>query len=430
MTAGHHGVRAELAAQFPLAEVESLRFYPGNARLHEDDLIQESLATHGQYKPIVVQRSTRYVLVGNGTLEQAQALGWTHVAVVWLDVDATEARKIVLVDNRSSDKARDDLGLLDSLLAGLGGNLAGTGFTEQDHVAIHTEVEKPLRFEDRVNVDEDDPGPAPDTETEPTTRPGDLWLLGPHRLLCADATVTESYAELLDGDGPVDLLWTDPPYGIAYTGKTADALTIQNDDLTGDALERFLSASLGLAHARLKPGGASFVCAPSGDLFDVFAGVLRQIGVRRHTIVWVKDRFVLGRADYHYRHESIFQGEVPGGSLGDPERDADAIAYGWVPGAAHTPPPNRRQDTVWDVPRPARSAEHPTIKPVELPARAIRNHTARGALVLDPFTGSGSVLSAAEQLGRRARMLELDPRYCDVIVRRWEALTGEPARRA
>lgn len=420
-----HNVRPELAKQYPLVAAEKLRFYPGNARLHDDDLLQESLAVNGQYKPIVVQRSTDYVLAGNGTLEAALALGWSHVAVAYLDVSNDEARTIVLVDNEASERGGYDYGLLAELL-GQQDDWAGSGFDQERYEAILEQNGTPLQLPDRTHVDEDDPGALP---ADPRTRPGDVWQLGEHRLVCGDATDPEAYAALLRGDRPVDLLWTDPPYGIDYVGKTADALTIQNDALAPDQLEAFLYTSLSLAHERLRPGAGSFVCAPSGDLFDVFATVLRRIGVRRHTIVWVKDRFVLGRADYHYRHESIFHGEVPGGTGGDDERDADSILYGWKAGAAHQAPPNRKQDTVWDVARPARSAEHPTMKPVELPARAIRNHTKRGDLVLDVFAGSGSALSAAEQLGRTARLLELDPRYCDVIVARWEALTQRTAVR-
>ena len=420
-----HGIRPELVAQADVVAVDTLRPFPDNPRLHDEDTIQESLALHGQYAPLKAQRSTRYLLGGHGTFDQAVALGWSHVAIVWVDCDDIEARQIVAVDNRSSDRASYDQGLLLSLMTPLedAGLLAGTGWQADELAAIRDDVAQPLVFEDPVNVDEDDPGSLPD-EDEVVTQPGDLWVLGDHRVLCGDATVTESYARLLAGDGPVDLLWTDPPYGVDYERGVR---RIANDALSGDEFERFLSASLGLAHARLRPGGASFVCAPPGDLFDVFAGVLRRLGVRRHTILWVKDRFVLGRADYHYRHEAIFEGEVPGGSGGDPEREGSSVFYGWQPGAAHTAPPNRRQDTVWDVPRPARSPEHPTMKPVELPARAVRNHTARGALVLDAFGGSGGVVSACEQLGRRARVLELDPRYVDLIVRRWEALTGRTA---
>lgn len=422
-----HGVRPELARQYPLVSVEKLRFYPGNARLHDDDVIAESLAVNGQYKPLVVQRATDYVLAGNGTLNGAMSLGWTHVAVAYVDVSNEEARRIVLVDNQASDAAENDGGLLAELLGQLD-DYRGSGFTKEMHEALLEANGTPLHLPDRTDVDEDDPGALPD-EVSTITRAGDVWELGRHRLVCGDSTSTDTYAALLAGDGPIDLLWTDPPYGISYVGKTADALTVANDDLSAGELSAFLYTALALAHERLRPGAGSFVCAPSGDLFDVFAAVLRRIGVRRHTIVWVKDRFVLGRADYHYRHESIFQGEMPGGTAGDEERDADSILYGWKPGGPHTAPPDRRQDTVWDVPRPGRSSEHPTMKPVELPARAIRNHTKRGDLVLDVFAGSGSMLSAAEQLGRRARLIELDPRYCDVIVRRWENLTQQTATR-
>lgn len=415
----HPGAITDLeTAQVPTAE---LRLYEGNARQGDVGAITESLRRLGQYRAIVVNRGTLTgrpleVLAGNHTVQAARAIGWATITAHLVDVDDDTARRIVLVDNRTNDLATNDTAALLELLQHLEGDYSGTGY---DGDAVDELLEAVRLSAVAGEVHEDDPGPAPE---EPVTRLGDVWVLGEHRLACGDATRPEVLDALLAGD-VADLLWTDPPYGVSYEAKAG---TIANDDLPDSELELFLSDLLTLAHERIRKGGASFVCAPSTDLFDVFATVLRRIGVRRHTIVWVKDRFVLGRADYHYRHESIFAGTV--GGEGD-ELEASPIAYGWVGGAAHLAPPNRRQDTVWNVPRPSRSADHPTMKPVELPARAIRNHTREGDLVLDVCAGSGSVVSACEQLGRRARMVELDERYCDVIVRRWEALTGREAQR-
>ena len=169
----------------------------------------------------------------------------------------------------------------------------------------------------------------------------------------------------------------------------------------------FLRSTLGNALDACKPGAVWYVAAPAGPNFLPFASCLAALRVWRQTLVWVKDAFVLGRSDYHYRHEAVF--------------------YGWKPGAAHHEPPDRTHDTIWEVPRPRASPDHPTSKPVELVERALLMSTARGELVLDPFAGSGSTLIAAEASGRRAACVELDPRYCDVVVRRWQEATGREA---
>jgi site-specific DNA-methyltransferase (adenine-specific) len=204
-----------------------------------------------------------------------------------------------------------------------------------------------------------------------------------------------------------DLVWTDPPYGVSYVVKTKDALSIQNDSLNPEEFLAFLKSAFENAKAVSKPGAVWYVAAAPGNLFLSFAIALSDLQIWRQTLIWVKNSFVLGRSDFHYRHEPIF--------------------YGWTPGAAHQEPPDRKQDSVWEIPRPKRSEEHPTMKPLELIIRAIRNSTNKGQIVLDPFGGSGSTLIAAEQTGRKARLIELDPKYCDVIVTRWQNLTGEKA---
>ncbi|MCA8982022.1 MAG: site-specific DNA-methyltransferase, partial [Planctomycetes bacterium] len=184
-------------------------------------------------------------------------------------------------------------------------------------------------------------------------------------------------------------------------------LTIQNDDLQGDDLEGFLRDTLTPAAAACKPGACWYVAAPAGPNFLPFAIVLTDLGIWRQTLVWVKDSLVLGRSDYHYRHEALF--------------------YGWTPGAAHQPPPTRDRDTIWECPRPMASPDHPTTKPTALVVRAIENSTKRGAIVLDAFCGAGTTILAAEQTKRRACGIELDSKYCDVIVRRWQEATGKEA---
>jgi site-specific DNA-methyltransferase (adenine-specific) len=227
-----------------------------------------------------------------------------------------------------------------------------------------------------------------------------------HALLCGDATQPAALTALMDSQ-KADMVWTDPPYGVAYVGKTKDALTIDNDALDEAGLEVLLRSSLVNALAATREGGAWYVAAPAGPLFHIFAAVLRDLGVWRQTLNWVKSTFVIGRSDYHYRHESIF--------------------YGWKPGATHYFVDDRTLDTVLEFDKPSKSTEHPTMKPVALVAFCINNSTKHGAMVLDVFAGSGSTLIACEKTGRRAMLIELDPVYCDVIVRRWQNFTGSEA---
>lgn len=259
-----------------------------------------------------------------------------------------------------------------------------------------------------------DPEEIPALPAKARTRSGDLWLLGEHRLLCGDATKARDLARLMAGE-VADVLWTDPPYGVSYRGKTSRALRIVGDEAKD--LDVLLPAAFGAADRVLRPGAAIYVMHPAGAASVRFGAAFVSAGWRlRQTLVWVKDRMVLGHADYHYRHEPILFGYKRGGGR------RGRGHQGWYGDA--------RQDSVLEIPRPSASRDHPTAKPVALVERCLRNSSELGARVLDPFAGSGSSLIACEELGRRAHLLEIDPGYCDVIVRRWETFTGERAKRA
>jgi DNA modification methylase len=259
-----------------------------------------------------------------------------------------------------------------------------------------------------------DPDTVPERPASPITRSGDLWLLGFHRLLCGDATNARDVVRLLDC-ARAAILWTDPPYGVSYVGKTADALTIANDD--AGRLEGLLRSAFTVVHDVLVAGAPFYIAHPAGPLSLTFQQVVTDLGWRiRQTLVWVKDSLVFGHSDYHFRHEPILFGYLPGGQ-GRRGRGGG----GWYVDDDET--------TVFEVPRPKVSPDHPTSKPVALITAMLVNSTRSGDLVLDPFAGSGSTLIACEERGRRCAALDLDPRYCDVIVRRWEDLTGETARR-
>ena len=382
--------------------VADLRPHPDNPRSGDVSAIRESIERNGLYRPIVVNRPGMEVLAGNHTLQAVKELGWSEIAATFVEVDAEKARRILLVDNRSNDLAGYDTEALVDLLSELP-DLEGTGYDESTLGELLDELAP-------IVAGEDEPPPLPD---EPDTRPRELIRLGHHRLVCGDARDSESYATLL-GDERCEAMWTDPPYGVEYEGKTKAALRIANDGASD--LEALLSEAFAAVDSALSPGARLYIAHPAGELSLTFGACFMSAGWRlRQTLVWVKDGFVLGRSDYHYRHEPILYGHKPGeGRIGRGAR-------GWFGDNA--------QDSVLEVPRPRRSSEHPTMKPPELVERCLRNSTRRGERVLDPFAGSGSTLVACESAGRAARLLELDPRYCDVVVGRWERLTGRRAER-
>lgn len=394
--------------------IDSVKPYGDNPREGDVGAICVSLERNGQYRPIVVNKRDGQILAGNHTWKAAVQLGWDGIAATFVDVDEETAKRIVLVDNRSNDLAAYDDSVLAALLEGIVeehgvDGLVGTGFDGDDLDGLLADLVEDLP------EGETDPDDVPEPPAEPVSKLGDVWLLGRHRVICGDSAAGTGIADVM-ADDRADLVFTDPPYGVnvqerdmaqaKVRGRRKDGKGVSNDYLAGDALGQFLTDALGAAYAVCRPGAAWYVCSPPGDLLGVFGNVLAALeGTWRHTLVWVKDQFVMGRADYHYRHEMIF--------------------YGWVPGAAHTWESDRKQDTVWEFARPRRSPEHPTMKPVELVERALNNSSKRGAIVLDPFGGSGSTLLAAHRTGRTARLVELDPAYVDVICRRYQEHTGD-----
>jgi DNA modification methylase len=257
-----------------------------------------------------------------------------------------------------------------------------------------------------------DPEEIPPVPQQPRSRLGDLWVLGDHRVLCGDARSAADLARLTEGER-ARMLWTDPPYGVGYVGRTRAALRIQNDDEAGIA--ELLAVAFEAIDEVLAPGAAIYVAHPAGPAQATFVQAFLARGwILRQSLVWVKDALVIGHADYHYRHEPILYGHTRAGRWG-------RGAAGWYGGNA--------ESSVLEIPRPRSSREHPTAKPVELVRRCVANSSAPGDVVLDPFLGSGSTLIACEQLGRRLFGVELDPAYADVAVSRWEAFTGRRATR-
>lgn len=409
-------------------DLDRLATHPRNPRRGNVGRLEQLIEDNGFHGALLCQRSTGFILAGNHRMLAAKAKGLTALPVLWLDVDDDEALRILLGDNRGSDDATYDGETLAALLSELEASdreLQGTGYTPADLEALLERLG--AEAAPSGGTEPDDAPPLP--EGPPVSKVGDVWLLGRHRLVVGDARDPNVIERSLAGR-LADMVWTDPPYGVDYEGKTEERLTITGDEQDDEALEQLLRAVLGNARTWCRPGAAWWTCGPAGPQSLVFGRVLTDLKVWRQTILWVKDNFVLGRQDYHYRHELLNVGEVPDdATLGAARLDPEQLLAGWKPGGKHHQPPDRRQDTVWEIPRPKASREHPTMKPVALVERAVRNHTDPGEIVLDPFAGSGSTLIACHRAGRAAALVEIDARYADVICRRWENHVGVAPRR-
>jgi len=376
---------------------------PANARKHDDknlEAIKASLRRFGQQKPIVVD-SSNVVRAGNGTLAAATALGWESINVVQTDLQGSEATAYAIADNRTAELAEWDESVLAASLSSLADVdetwLSDLQFSEKELAELVASTQEQEIIEDEV----------PDLTTDPVTQTGDLWILGEHRLLCGDSTEAKEVGRLMNGK-KADLWLTDPPYNVAYTGKTSAALTIENDSMSDDDFRKFLIKCFREAFEALKPGASFYIWHADSEGHNFRGAVHECEQTVRQCLIWAKNTMVMGRQDYQWKHEPCL--------------------YGWKKGASHGWYTDRKQTTVLEFERPTRSESHPTMKPVDLFAYQIGNSTAPQGLVFDSFLGSGTTLIAAEQLGRTCFGMELSPQYCDVIVERWEKLTGKKAR--
>ena len=390
--------------------IDKLLPYVRNARQHSDEQIAQiaaSIAEFGFVNPILTG-ADGVLVAGHGRLAAARKLGLPTVPVVVLDhLTPTQRRALVLADNRLAELATWDDALLRIELEALqddGFDLDLTGF-DADALAELLADEEP-QIEGRT---EDDA--IPEMPEEPVSRPGDVWRLGPHRLVCGDATTTEAYARLFPDGERADMVFTDPPYNVNYANSAKDKLRGKHRPILNDALGEgfydflFDALALIMAHTR----GAIYVAMSSSEL-DTLQAAFRAAGGHWSTfIIWAKNTFTLGRSDYQRQYEPIL--------------------YGWPEGATRHWCGDRDQGDVWQIKKPQKNDLHPTMKPVDLVERAIRNSSRPGDVVLDPFGGSGTTLIAAEKAGRVARLIELDPKYADVIVRRWQDWTGQQATR-
>ncbi len=403
---------AKKIEQWPLAR---LRPYERNARTHSPEQVAQiaaSIQEFGFTNPILVGEDDG-IIAGHGRLAAAMDLGLTEVPVIVLDhLSAEQRRAYVLADNKLALNAGWDEELLAMELQELQlaeFDLSLLGWSDEELADLMPEVEE-------LPPEDADADAVPEPPEEPVTKPGDVWLLGKHRVMCGDSTVIADVERLMDGS-KADLLLTDPPYNVAVVGgnhslspeerKKQGGLVIENDKMSDDDFRQFLRDVYSAADAVIKPGGVFYIWHADSEGYN-FRGAARDVGWQvRQCLVWNKNSLVMGRQDYHWKHEPCL--------------------YGWKEGAGHYWGSDRSQTTVLDFNRPSRNGEHPTMKPVELFQYQLENSTKRGDLVLDLFGGSGTTAIAAEQTSRQARLMELDPRYCDVIVKRWQQFTGKTA---
>ena len=394
------------AGEFPAykkAKVSELIPYARNSRTHSEaqvSKIASSIKEFGFLNPVITD-GQKGIVAGHGRLMAAQKIGMDEVPTIDAShLTEAQRRAYVIADNRLALDAGWDDEMLKIELGDLdaeGFDLSLTGF-DLDEIAALT-VDEPtegLTDEDAV----------PEAPEQPITVEGDVWLLGRHRLMCGDSTSIQHLERLCDGQ-LVDMWLTDPPYNVAYEGGTKEKLTIQNDSMSNDAFRQFLCDAYSAADAVMKKGAVFYIWHADSEGYN-FRGAAADIGWPiRQCLIWKKSSLVMGRQDYHWVHEPCL--------------------YGWKEGASHLWASDRKQTTILEFAKPSRNGEHPTMKPVELFEYQMLNNTKGSDLVLDSFAGSGTTAIACEKHGRCARLMELDPKYCDVIIKRWQDFTGKDA---
>lgn len=389
--------------EYKTVKVANLVPYARNSRTHSAEQVAQiaaSIREFGFTNPLLIDEQGG-IIAGHGRLLAAQKLGFDEVPAITLQgLSDAQKKAYVIADNKLALNAGwdDEMLRVEFMeLQEMGFDLELTGFSLDEIAGLQIdEIEEGLTDEDAV----------PDAPETPVTVLGDVWQLGDHRVMCGDSTSIDAVEQLCDGQ-LVDMWLTDPPYNVAYEGKTKDALTIKNDKMDGDSFRVFLRDAYIAADAVMKAGAVFYIWHADSEGYN-FRGAAKDAGwTVRQCLIWKKQSMVMGRQDYHWKHEPCL--------------------YGWKEGAAHLWATDRKQTTILEFDRPSRNGEHPTMKPVELFEYQMLNNTKGSDLVLDSFGGSGTTAIACEKHGRCARLMELDPKYCDVIINRWQDFTGRLA---
>jgi len=382
--------------------IDKLIPYARNARTHSDAQVAQiaaSIKEWGWTSPVLVDE-TGQIIAGHGRVMAARQLGLKEVPVMTA-TGWTEAQKkaYVLADNQLAMNAGWDNDLLSVELK----DLAGMDFN-LDLIGFDGKVLEGLLADKTEGLT--DPDEVPEAPENPVSVQGDLWIMGKNRLLCGDSTSIDHIQRLTD-NCLVDMWLTDPPYNVAYEGKTKDALTIKNDSMSNESFRQFLRDAFVAADTVMKAGAVFYIWHADSEGYN-FRGACFDAGWKiRQCLIWAKSTMVMGRQDYQWKHEPCL--------------------YGWKEGSSHLWAADRKQTTLLEFDKPSRNGEHPTMKPVALFEYQMLNNTKGGDIVLDSFGGSGTTLIAAQKNGRYAYLMELDPRYVDVIVKRWQEFTGQEA---
>lgn len=385
--------------------VDSLVPYARNSRTHSEEQIVQiaaSIREFGFTNPVLIDEQGG-IVAGHGRVMAAVRLGMPAVPCLRLrGLTEAQRRAYVIADNQIAMNAGWDEAMLRLELA----ELQEADF-DLDLLGFDAGRLDELLADDSEETEGlTDPDDVPEPPAQPVTRPGDIWMLGKHRVMCGDSTSIDHVTQLTQGKS-VDMWLTDPPYNVAYEGATNKKLTMKNDDMSDKQFRQFLRDAYIAADMVMRPGAVFYVWHADLEGYN-FRGAAKDAGWNvRQCLIWKKSSLVLGRQDYQSQHEPCL--------------------YGWKDGAGHLWASDRKQTTILEFDKPSRNGEHPTMKPVALFEYQMLNNTSVGDRVMDSFGGSGTTLIAAEKNGRVALLMELDPRYCDVIVNRWQEFTGKAA---
>ena len=390
-----------------MVDIAELIENPRNPNKHPEEqlkILAKVIKQNGWRQPITVSKLSGFIVKGHGRLQAAKLLGCEKVPVDYQEYENESLEYAdLMADNRIAELSEmDNKKLLELFQEFDVGEVDFdlSGYTEEFYKELASafdEYEGPELLGDPDEVPE---------EVETRCKRGDIWQLGNHRLMCGDSTVITDVEKLMNGM-KADLLLTDPPYNVNYEGATSEKLKIKNDNMGDAQFRQFLCDSFSAADMVMKEGAVFYIWHADSEGYN-FRGACKDVGwTVRQCLIWNKNSMVLGRQDYHWKHEPCL--------------------YGWKDGASHLWASDRKQTTVIDFNKPSRNGEHPTMKPVGLFDYQIQNNTKGGDVVLDLFGGSGTTLIACETNKRTAYLMELDPHYCDVIITRWETLTGKKA---
>jgi DNA modification methylase len=367
-----------------MKKISELFEYENNPRNNETaiDAVANSIKEFGFKVPIVIS-SKNVIIAGHTRLKASLKLGLKEVpCIIADDLSEDQIKAFRLADNKTAELATWDFDKLEKELSGIDLDMLQFGFEE-------------LISDIPDNATDDDFDPSQEISETPYSEKGDIYILGPHKVMCGDATKSTDTKKLI-GNQVIDLTFTDPPYNVDYEGTAGK---IMNDKMEDNTFYLFLFDAFKNIYEATKSGGAIYVCHADTEGLN-FRNAFKNAGFKlAECLIWVKNALVLGRQDYHWRHEPIL--------------------YGWKEGSAHYFVEDRTQDTIWEYNKPKRNEEHPTMKPLELVGKAIANSSRPNEAVLDLFGGSGSTMIASDQLQRKALLMELDERFVDVIVKRF-----------